>query len=202
MVQQLNLIAGRAAAPRPAWNLDHGALLAAGVLLLSIAATAGLQWSARRSTAQAHEMAQRAAPLRALLPKAAASGAAGGAAELAQLRAFDAAQTRIRGALESGIAGTREGYADYLVALARQASGAVWITGFAVADDGNVDLEGRMTDAAVLTDYLHRLNAEPRFKGRPFAQLSLNAMDSRADAPLPYTEFALRSKVAAEKGTP
>ncbi|OYU72850.1 MAG: hypothetical protein CFE45_38945, partial [Burkholderiales bacterium PBB5] len=53
----------------------------------------------------------------------------------------------------------------------------------------------RMTDASVLTDYLRKLNAEPRFKGRPFAQLTLRGTDNNGAA-LPYTEFALRSTPA------
>ena len=88
-----------------------------------------------------------------------------------------------------------------LLALARQASGQLWITGLGVSDDGAaIDLEGRMTDSSVLTDYLRRLNAEPRFNGRPFAQLTLRGVDSNGAA-LPYTEFALRSTPAAGSGS-
>ena len=113
---------------------------------------------------------------------------------------MDGNQRRIRTALEGGAAGGREGHADYLLALARQASGAVWITGFSVSDDGSaVELEGRMSDTAQLTDYLRRLNAEPRFKGRPFAQLNLKASDANG-ASLPHTEFALRSSAVASNG--
>ena len=56
-----------------------------------------------------------------------------------------------------------------------------------------------MTDAAVLTDYLRSLNAEPRFKGRPFAQLSLKAVDGAGGV---YTEFALRSVASSAQATP
>jgi len=126
----------------------------------------------------------------ATTPNAAASATGG---ELAQLQQLETAQRRVRAALEAGAAGNREGHADYLTALGRQATGSLWITGFSVSDDGAaIDLEGRMTDANVLADYLRRLNAEPRFKGRPFAQLSLRGTDTNGSA-LPYTEFALRS---------
>ena len=59
-----------------------------------------------------------------------------------------------------------------------------------------IDLEGRMTDSSVLTDYLRRLNDEPRFRGRPFAQLTLKSAGSNGER-LPWTEFALRSTPAA-----
>jgi hypothetical protein len=69
-----------------------------------------------------------------------------------------------------------------------------------VSEDGSaVDLDGRMTDTAQFTDYLRRLNAEPRFKGRPFAQLNLKATDA-SGAALPYTEFSLRSSAVANNG--
>jgi hypothetical protein len=140
------------------------------------------------------------APLRAQRQAVMASGPGGVGQELAQLRALDAGQRRTVAALESGLAGARDGPADYLVALARQASATLWITGFAVSDDGSaVELDGRMTDAAAFTDYLRSLNAEPRFKGRPFAQLSLKSVDS-SGASLPYTEFALRSNATSGGG--
>ena len=47
----------------------------------------------------------------------------------------------------------------------------------------------------LLTDYLRSLNGEPRFKGRPFAQLSLKSVDS-SGASTPFTEFALGSATA------
>lgn len=202
MTQQLNLLGPRAAAPRGAWGMNHAAMLAGGALALPLVLALGLQFWAQHLGSQSRALALRAAPLRASVPAAAASASDDGAGELAQLRAIDAGQARIRVALESGLAGTREGHADYLVALARQTNGAVWITGFSVAEDGSIDIEGRMNDAAALTDYLRRLDAEPRFRGRPFAQLSLNAMDSRGESALPYTEFALRSHPQAPKAGP
>jgi len=193
MAQQLNLFDARFSPQTLRWSARHGLLAVAGALLLAGAATQALHWSARRALAAAAQAETTLAPLRAQVMAASASGPAGAAAELAQLRRLEAGQRRIRAALDAGAAGAREGHADYLLALARQASGALWITGFAVSEDGSaIELEGRMSDPAVLTDYLRRLNAEPRFKGRPFAQLSLKSVDSNGLA-LPYTEFALRS---------
>lgn len=120
--------------------------------------------------------------------------------EVSRLRQLEAGQRRIRAALDGGAAGARDGHAQYLVALARQASGALWITGFAVSDNGQaITLEGRMTEPSVLADYLRRLNAEPRFKGRPFAQLSLTSVEAGVNgAAHGFTEFVLRSRASGE----
>ena len=169
MAQQLNLFDARFAPAQLRFSARHGGLILATVLVAQVGSE-----TARRD--------------------------AGGTAELARLRAAEATQRRVRAALEAGAAGAREGHAEALLALARQASGRVWITGLGVSDDGSaIDLEGRMTDSSVLTDYLRRLNDEPRFKGRPFAQLTLRGVDTNGNA-LPYTEFALRSTPAMAGG--
>lgn len=196
MAQQLNLFDARFRPQALRFSVRQGVGAAVVVLVLTAAGGQALRWGAGRAEAS---RAQAEAELIALRSRAAASpsaeaSAAGG--ELAQLQQLDASQRRVRAALEAGAAGTREGHADYFTALARQASGNLWISGFSVSDDGSaIELEGRMTDTSVLAEYLRRLNAEPRFKGRPFAQLSLRGTDNNGAA-LPYTEFALRSTVA------
>ncbi|OGB01743.1 MAG: hypothetical protein A3E25_04955 [Burkholderiales bacterium RIFCSPHIGHO2_12_FULL_69_20] len=197
MAQQLNLLDPRFARQTLRGSARHALWAMAGALLLGWAASQGLQWATAQAQAAAVEGDTAMAPLRAQLMAQSASTPGSAAAELLQLKALEAGQRRIRAALEAGVAGHREGHADYLVALARQASDRLWITGFALSEDGNaIDLEGRMTDASALTPYLRRLDAEPRFKGRPFAQLSLRAVDPPGGA-LPYTEFALRSVTGA-----
>ena len=197
MVQQLNLFDARFAPQSLRFSARHGLLLVAAVLAGSALTAQALGWASRRATTDAQTTGALMLPLRAQVVALAATGAGGAASELAQLQALEAGQRRIGAALASGLAGAHEGHADYLAALARRASASLWITGFAVSEDGAaIELEGRMTDAAVLTDYLHSLNAEPRFKGRPFAQLSLKAVDGAGSA---YTEFALRSVVSSAK---
>jgi len=191
MAQQLNLFDARFAPQSLRFSARHGLLLVVAVLAGSALAAQALGWAGRRATVDTQATDARMLPLRAQVQALAAMGTGGAAIELAQLQALEAGQRRIGAALASGLAGAHEGHADYLVALARRASASLWITGFAVSEDGAaVELEGRMTDAAVLTDYLRSLNAEPRFKGRPFAQLSLKAVDGAGGA---YTEFSLRS---------
>lgn len=201
MAQQLNLFDPRFAAQAQRFSARHGALAVVAALGLAAVGALGLHALTQRTEAELQILDSGLVPLRAQV-KALAAAPAGVTAELATLQALEAGQRRIRVALESGVAGAREGHADYLLALARQTHGALWITGFVVSDDGAaIDLEGRMTDAAVLTDYLRRLNAEPRFKGRPFAQLSLKSVDANGAA-LPYTEFALRSAPAVPGAQP
>ena len=193
MAQQLNLFEARFAPQALRFSARQGLLAMGLVLAASGAISHALRWAEGRASAEAQTVLASLATLRAQQQARSASAPVGTEAELAQLRTLDAGQRRIGAALDAGLAGAREGHADYLVALARKASPALWITGFSVADDGQtIALEGRMSDAAALTDYLRSLNAEPRFKGRPFAQLSLRAVDSTGTA-LPYTEFALRS---------
>ena len=113
-----------------------------------------------------------------------------------RLRALEDHQQRVRAALASGAAGAPDGYTPYLKALSRQAQSSLWITGFAVAAEGDaIELEGRMLHASVLPGYLRRLNAEERFNGRPFAQLQLHTPDSGSEAG--FTAFTLRSQPAA-----
>lgn len=200
MAQQLNLFDPRFAPRTLRFSAQQGLLAVAGALLLTLLASGGLRWASDQAAAAGRQAEADQAPLRTRLAALGAGAHTGAGSELLQLRAIDVGQRRIRGALEGGAAGVREGHADYLLALARQASGTVWITGFSVSDDGNaVELDGRMTDTAQFTDYLRRLNAEPRFKGRPFAQLNLKATDA-SGAALPYTEFSLRSSAIANNG--
>jgi Tfp pilus assembly protein PilN len=175
-------------------------VLAAGLFfaLLLLGAT-GLQLASARAVQEARRVDIELAPLRSTMLKN-GLGHSEPDRELPDLKVLEASQRRIRAALEAGIAGTSEGHAGYLAALARQAPGGVWITGFSVSEDGSaLELEGRMIDTAQFADYLRRLNAEPRFKGRPFGQLTLRVADAPRAAPgqPAITEFALRSASTA-----
>ena len=194
MAQQINLL-DPALLPQRQWlGASHGLALV-GLVLVGCAALSGLlQWQARRTTALP------AAPLAAPVVAAAASAPAALQAEIQRLRALEDHQQRVRAALASGAAGAPDGYTPYLKALSRQAQSSLWITGFAVAAEGDaIELEGRMLDASVLPGYLRRLNAEERCNGRPFAQLQLHTPDSGSEAG--FTAFTLRSQpVATEPG--
>ena len=194
MPQQLNLLHARFNPQPTRFSARQGLLAMAAVLLLSAGGTQALRWGSTQALASSSALDAQMAPLKAQRLALNSSTALAPETEMAQLRALEAGHRRIAAALEAGVAGAREGHAEYLEALARRATGSLWITGFSVAEDGGaIELTGRMTNAAVLTDYLRSLNAEPRFKGRPFAQLSLRSADAQGQA-LPYTEFALQSK--------
>lgn len=196
MAQQLNLFDPRFGPVVRRFTARQGlvaVVLAVGSL---VAAGQALQVLADRAAQQAQALDQANAPLRAqLLAAAKQPGAAAPDtdAELARLRALEAGQRRIRAALDAGVAGAREGHAEYLAALARQANGQVWITGLQVAEGGaTLDLQGRMLDPGALPDYLRRLNHEPRFRGRPFAQLALQTI-TPGEGQTGYSEFNLRA---------
>jgi ABC-type phosphate transport system auxiliary subunit len=196
MTQQINLFDARFAPQRLRFSALHGGLLCGGVLAVSMLAAQGLHLAASNARDKAQAAQAGLAPLRAEADALSARQPAGVTAELDRLRAVEAGQRQVRAALDAGAAGVRDGHAGLLMALARQASGQLWITGVSVSDDGAaIDLEGRMTDSSVLADYLRRLNDEPRFRGRPFAQLTLKSAGSNGER-LPWTEFVLRSTPA------
>jgi hypothetical protein len=196
MAQQINLFDARFAPQRLRFSALHAGLLCVGVLVLSGLAAQGLRLAAGSARADAQAALAGLAPLHAEADALKASRSPAVDAELARLRAVEAGQRQVRAALDAGAAGVRDGHAGLLVALARQASGQLWITGVSVSDDGAaIDLEGRMTDSSVLADYLRRLNDEPRFRGRPFAQLTLKSAGNNGER-LAWTEFVLRSTPA------
>jgi len=200
MPQQINLLDASLQSQRQAMGSMAGLLALAATLGLSAAVTFALHAMSAQALAQAEATEQERTALQARVAALSNAGPSRQALELARLREMEAAQQRIRVALDSGQAGMTQGYSEYLLALSRQTQARLWLTGFSVAPDGrSLDLGGRMTDPHQLPDYLRRLNAEPLFKGREFAQLSLKSVDpgTKADGAASlgpaYTEFALRA---------
>jgi hypothetical protein len=113
-----------------------------------------------------------------------------------QLKRQEAARQQVRQVIAGGQAGRGEGHAALLLALARQADPAVWLTGVTVGPDGQaIELTGRMADPAALPGYLERLRREPLLQGRSFAQLQMRRLDAEGADPeaAGLTEFVLRS---------
>ncbi len=225
MAQQLNLNDPRFTPQRLHLGARQTLWAMAGLAVLSFAVSQGMVWQASRRSADAAAVQAALTPLRGALLAQGTTTAGGTAsaastanaansattantqpspgAEITRLQQLDSAQRRILAALDQGVGSSlqaAEGHAGYLQALARQASTQLWLTGFSVSADGrDIDLEGRMSDAKALPDYLRRLNAEPRFKGRPFAQLSLKAVDAEAGSgALAHTAFSLRSSASGQ----
>ena len=207
MPQQLNLYAPSLCQRR--YRDTFGQMLAVQATIAALGLLAGgvLHWGAQQARTDTAALMQQTDQARDALKQFAGNPADREVAEQVQrLRTQEAGLRRLRALLDSGRAGRRQGYADHLEALARQAHASVWITGLTLqgADD-SIELQGRMTDPALLTDYLHQLQSEPQFKGRSFAALNIRRVGS-ADmdaegAPTTstatgYSEFTLRSHLA------
>lgn len=195
MAQQINLFVPELRAPRRVATARQALALVALVVCGGGIGAALLHWQAgdhgQRSAAlqrQATQMQLQLAARQASAPTTRVS-----AQDVERLRQIAAAQQRVQQAL----AGAPEAGAqpsDYLLAFARQAQPSVWLTGFSLTGvDRAIEIRGRMIDASVLPDYLRRLNAEPRFKGRSFAQLEIRSTPAPGEAATPYPEFVLRS---------
>ncbi len=197
MPQHINLLDANLQRRRERLGSTTGLAAVLATLGASLAIAMTLQSFSAKSQAQSAALEQELTALQARVAALGTPAPSRQATELARLRAVDAGQRRLRAALESGQAGSPRGYSEYFLALSRQTHGSLWLTGFTVAADGQaLEIGGRMTDPHQLPGYLRRLNGEPLFKGREFAQLSLKTVEPAA--PLgAYAEFALRSTPGA-----
>ncbi len=164
--------------PRPQpWRASQGLLAVAGGLLGAWALAHGMDTWATYRQQQADALAQALPQQRAQLEARDPSGADAIqrlAAERDRLQNLEADQRRLRAQIDEHMKRGASGYTPYFMALSRQSQPSVWITGFSVApNNGAIELQGRMTDAAALPGYLQRLNQEGSFKGRQFARLQL-----------------------------
>ena len=200
MPQHINLLHAGLLPKREAYRSVHAAWAVGGVAAAALIAAMGLRHLAGSRTEQALASEQELASLQTRV------GGLGDtvrpsrhAAELQRLRAVESGQRQVRTALDSGVAGRTQGYAEYFMALSRQAQPSVWLTAFSVSADGAaLELQGRMTDPHRLPDYLRHLNSEPLFKGRTFAQMNLKAVEAAASGGATgntgtVTEFTLRA---------
>jgi len=198
MPQQINLYDEALRPRRERWRAVHGLWVVAAVLLVAGGLSYSLQSVARQRAEAAAQLERQMNSERELQARnggiaSGPSGAPPADAELERLRQLDASQRRVQQLLDAQLGSGSPGYTPFFLALSRQAHGALWITGFAVsADGGALEIQGRMTDASVLPDYLRRLNTEPQFRGRRFEQLSLRTLGDGEGAGL--TEFVLRSQ--------
>lgn len=195
--QQISMLSRSATMCPEPWGLNLGARLMGATAAVAVALGLGLgAWTAHL-TGQAEQAEQALS----------ASGAGAGAPKLPpkppaliQLEALRETEVRQRGMSEAMTRLTTSStvpYSEYLMALSRQTPGNLWITGLLILPNGHdLELRGRMINPAVLPDYLARLETEPQFKGRRFAQLQIKALDNDAQPELAgITEFALRAKL-------
>jgi hypothetical protein len=176
------------------WSAGLGLRLTAAVGASAVAAgTIMSMWAAwiDRQTQQIEQQTQEA-KARDALPQV--------PSEIKQLKEIQQRETRqrqLRDVMKSAVQQAQVPYSNYLVALARQTLPELWITGLSVADRGqDVTLVGRMTDPARLPYYLARLEQEPQFQGRRFAQVELRAVTTDPGVMAQVIEFTLRGKPA------
>ena len=136
-------------------------------------------------------------------------------ANLAAARDLLVFRSEIVAVLKKGVGPESIGFAEYLRGLARQTPHGLWLTGFTVGDGGaSMTIRGRMTDPALLPEYIQRLNGENGFKGRAFAALDVaaghaepavqnppvaGAPPAGSDVPAPFYEFTLTPVPAEAK---
>jgi len=198
--QHINLLDAGLLPPKARYTAAQG-LAVLGVMALGVLVAAlAMRWAAAEQAREARAVQQGLPALQAQLgsPLPLQATADAQARQLTALRQEEAALQQLQQALDGGGVGRTEGYASYLLALSRQGArggNALWITGFKVLPDGQLELQGRMSDARALPEYLRRLNEEPLFRGHSFAQLKLKAGDS-------FSEFLLVAGAASEGAKP
>ena len=223
MTQQINLYEARL---RPRFEPATARNLAISTVIALIAVTALAVYAAVSADQQAAVLAAVQAEVRAeqermtALAKAVAERRVSPAlaGDLVQSRTLLEARQEVMDVLTSGKIGNVDGFSGILFGFARQAQADVWLTGFVIAGGGDeIEIRGRLLDAARLPAYVQRLSSEPAFQGRRFATLDMRAVEPdvvRTDAtkpevekpapgaplaPMPnavlprYVEFALRS---------
>jgi hypothetical protein len=113
--------------------------------------------------------------------------------------------------LQGGALGNQQGFAEYLRAFSRQSLNGLWLTGFSIAGNGEIEIRGRVLSPDLVPSYIQRLNREQVLAGRSFARLEMSrpkpepaaAKDkgaATAPAALPrYLDFSLATVDPREK---
>ena len=132
--------------------------------------------------------------------------------EISRVEGMIKAQQDVLNILEGGSLGNSEGYSKFLVALARQRTSGLWLTGFTVNGVGDeLSIRGRVLHAELVPQYIRQLNREAVMRGHAIAELSLKRVEepsaaatksgAPASASLPqrYIEFALSTAKAGDQ---
>lgn len=114
--------------------------------------------------------------------------------QLRGLEAQAAAQQDLIENLKSGAMDNTSGYSEYLRAFARQVIPGLWLTGFAIDNNGKqLSLSGRATDPSLVPGYIQRLDREKVMQGKSFAALQMQQPKADGGKPARYVEFILQS---------
>jgi hypothetical protein len=76
--------------------------------------------------------------------------------------------------LKGGALGSQHGFAEYLRAFSRQSVSGLWLTGFSIAGNGELEIRGRVLSPDLVPSYIQRLNREQVLAGRSFARLEMS----------------------------
>jgi hypothetical protein len=76
--------------------------------------------------------------------------------------------------LQGGALGSQQGFAEYLRAFSRQSLNGLWLTGFTIAGNGEIEIRGRVLSPDLVPSYIQRLNREQVLAGRSFARLEMS----------------------------
>lgn len=216
MSQQINLLLPELR-PRFDWLALPvvAAAGAAGLLLIALLASAGVM---RVNALKENETALRA-QLTALQQQVQTLGQRLGARQgdttldqqLAAARLAVAQRQDVLNVVAQGDLPSSHAYSGLFEGFSRQVVEGAWLTGFVFAQK-NIEIRGRLTDPALLPEYIGRLNAEPAFAGRRFAALDMKGVEPAPASPetpaapparaavLPrHTEFVLRTEPEAAK---
>lgn len=214
MAQQINLY-NPALRRQRQWLTLSNVLLLAGVFALSLVATGFVlraQVAARVAAVSALDgkLATLRIEVAQLGNQLGGAGAEQAARELAELKLQVSMRREVLDAMKSGagVDAARSqmtaGFADYLRGLARQSVNGLWLTGFSVAQGGDVmEVRGRMLAVDRLPEYIKRLNGEARFKGRQFVSLNISRPDRANPQPTggtPYASFVLSAQPESKDG--
>lgn len=217
MAQETNLIDP---ALRKEFDWLTAAPLAIATVIVTVIIGSAAVWVTLRSISQEHEATRMVATLTAtqgqLVATAKVVAEAKPGVELANELAQAMASLRNRvetvQAIEGGLIGGTDGFAEFMRGLARQTPSGLWLTGFTIgATDDDLEVRGRMTNPSNLTEYIRRLKTEPVFRGRSFDALAINrtrdaketkaleaGADAAKDASLRVADFILKPASAEE----
>ena len=205
MAQQINLYNPAFRRNRD-WLTATPLAAATGVMLMVMFALGA--WAGIAADRSERVAAQRAETLKAAQDKltsmskeiAGRKSDAKLAADLATAQALLKGREQVMALLAAGgNIGNTTGFSVYLRGLARQLPKDLWLTGLSIGSGGNeLEIRGRMLNAATLPEYIRRLNAEPAFQGRSFSALTIlrpegekkNVAAKSGSAPA-YVEFVL-----------
>lgn len=74
----------------------------------------------------------------------------------------------------------RRGFSPYLIALARQASGEVWLSGIRLSGSGQIALRGGALEADRIPSFLRALGEESAFRDGAFPALNIRRQTGKA----------------------